>query len=139
MHNTSFRTSQEIDLADSDVLQKSDRFTETVYVSVDNSEEDSVLVISQEDDETLATNVKDEESRKDLLIHVDQVCLTAGEPNQGLCTYLNLAPNVDTKEDKLQVDELEALDLSKKLIKSLTITMIHLRIGRKQKKKLHRK
>ena len=77
----------------------------------DKPEENSVLVISQEDDETLATNVKDEESRTDLLIPVDQVCLAAGEPNQGLCTYLNLAPNVDTKEDKLQVDELEALRL----------------------------
>ena len=52
-------TSQEIDNADSDVSQRLNRFTETIAtstnevseatnVSEDNSEEDSVLVVSQE-------------------------------------------------------------------------------------------
>ena len=51
--------------------------------------------------------VKDDESREDLLIPVDLVRLSAGEPNQGLCTYLNLAPNVETEEEKLNtLDEL---------------------------------
>ena len=106
-----------------DVLQNLDRYTNTVAtsttevteatnVSVDNSEEDSVLLVSGGDKETLITT-KDDDSREDLLDY-DQVCFSAGEPNQGLCTYLNLAPNVDTKEDKLQVDELEALGLVEK-------------------------
>ena len=51
--------------------------------------------------------VKDDESREGLLIPVDLVCLPAGNPNQGLCTYLNLVPNVETEEQKLNaLDEL---------------------------------
>ena len=112
--------SQQIDLADSDVLQSPDRISETEDVSVnhpentelvasqedcetDIPEEESVLLFSRrDDDETLTANVKDEESRQDLLIPVDLVCLSAGDPNQGLCTYLNLAPNVETEEQKLK-------------------------------------
>ena len=60
-----------------------------------------LLFSRRDDDETLTANVKDDESRQDLLIPVDLVCLSAGDPNQGLCTYLNLAPNVKTEEQKL--------------------------------------
>ena len=65
-----------------------------------------MLVISAEGNETFAI-CKDDESRKDLLVHKDTVCLFAGDPNQGLCTYLNLAPNVETEVQKLNaLDEL---------------------------------
>ena len=61
--------------------------------SLDKPEEDSAPPVSGRDDETLATNVKDDESN--------------GNPSQGLCTYLNLAPTVETEEQKLNaLDEL---------------------------------
>ena len=49
----------------------------------------------------MATNIKDDKSRKGLPIPVDQACLAADEPNLGLCTHLNLALNVKTEEEKL--------------------------------------
>ena len=44
---------------------------------------------------------------KTCFIPVDLVYLHAGNPNQSLCTYQNLVPNVDTEEQKLNaLDEL---------------------------------
>ena len=70
-------------------------------------EEKSVLLFSGRDaDETSATNADKDGSREDKTDY-DRVCLTAGESNQGLCTYLNLAPTVETEEQKLNaLDEL---------------------------------
>ena len=72
----------------------------------DIPEEESVLVISAEGNETFAI-CKDDESRNGLLAHRDTVCHFTGDPSQGLCAYLNLAPNVETEEQKLNaLDEL---------------------------------
>ena len=64
-------------------------------------EEKSVLLFSGGDgDENSATNADEDGSREDKSDY-DRVVLTAGESIQGLCTYLNLAPTVETEEQKL--------------------------------------
>ena len=91
------------------------------------------------------TRTTDQESS--LLTQKDAVGSFAGDSNQGLCTYLNLAPNVETEEQKLNaLDELirksweiEALGLLKKPRKSQTITVIRPRIRPKQRKKLQQR
>ena len=57
-------------------------------------------------DENLATNANKDGSREDKTDY-DRVVLTAGESSRGLCTYLNLAPTVEPKEQKQNaLDEL---------------------------------
>ena len=115
-------SSYENDRASLDALHNLDRNSETKDVWSNTSEntdledsreeleipeEKSVLLFSGgDDDENSATNADEDGSREDKTDY-DQVCLTAGESSQGLCTYLNLAPTVETEEQKLNaLDEL---------------------------------
>ena len=108
-------SSYENDRASLDALHYLDRNSETKDVwsntpentdledsreELEIPEEKSVLLFSGGDvDETSATNADKDGSREDKTDY-DQVCLTAGESSQGLCTYLNLAPTVETKRTK---------------------------------------
>ena len=112
--NTFQESSQQINIAKSNASHHPERSLETEVDSVTQPkykdlvcseevceipEEKSVLLFSEEDvDENSATNADQDGSRKDILN-----CLAAGKPNQGLCTHLNLAPNVE--EEAVQQEE----------------------------------
>ena len=115
-------SSYENDRASLDALHYLDRISETKDVWSNTSEntdledsreeleipeEKSVLLFSGGDgDENSATNADEDGSREDKSDY-DRVVLTAGESSQSLCTYLNLAPTVETEEQKLNaLDEL---------------------------------
>ena len=67
-----------------------------------------MLLFSGRDvDENLATNADQDGSRKGISDY-DRWCLAAGEPNQGLCKNLNLAPNVE--EEAVQQEENQVFD-----------------------------